>query len=93
MYCTSSSNTEQLKKELAKELRTIDKLRQTDNLSQGQRDALRAAEIYSRTYTDQLLDRAIYTGVDFIEIPVGTYSLCYELESGRWEAFMSRVQS
>lgn len=91
MYCTSSGNTEQLKRELATALRTIDKLQALDSLSQGQEDALRASEIYSRTYTDQLLDNALYTGVDFIEIPVGNYSLCYALDNGRWEGFVSRV--
>jgi hypothetical protein len=91
MYCTSSSNTEQLKRELATALRTIDKLQALDNLSQGQEDALRASEIYSRTYTEQLLDNALYTGVTFIEIPVTDYSICYELDHGRWEGFVTKV--
>lgn len=88
MYATQ--NMDLLTEELAREINTADRLNaQTEPLSAGQRDALRAAEIHTRAYTEQILDMALYSGVDFIEIPCAAYTLCYALEAGRWEGFVS----
>ena len=53
------------------------------------KDAIRAAEATIATYTPWLLEKAVERGEDFFSLDCGAYSVNYELEGGRWEAFVS----
>ncbi len=53
------------------------------------KDAISAAEATIATYTPWLLEKAAERGEDFFSLDCGAYSVNYELEGGRWEAFVS----
>jgi len=61
-------------------------------LDQAQRDALSSAIATFDRELGFALDVARRNGVDFVVVPLPTCDLCYALENGRWEGFVSRVQ-
>jgi hypothetical protein len=61
-------------------------------LDQAQRDALSSAIATFDRELGFALDVARRNGVDFVVVPLPACDLCYALENGHWEGFVSRVQ-
>jgi glycerophosphoryl diester phosphodiesterase len=62
-------------------------------LDQARRDGLHSAIATFDRECGFVLDIARRAGVDFVAIELDSYSLCYALEAGRWEGFVSQLAS
>lgn len=58
-------------------------------LDQAERDALSAGIASVDREISRALALATHNGVDFVVISCEHYVLCYALEAGRWEGFVS----